>query len=322
MKGGSESPGTRGRATGPSGEGGRLRSGAPMPRTGIFYGLGAFGFWGVFPLYFKALQAVPPLEILCHRISWSVPVAALLLLVSRQGRALGNALSLRVLATLCLTALLVSVNWLLFIYAITTGRVLEASLGYFINPLVNVLLGMVFLGERLSRGQTLAVLLAFAGTLNQSLVYGQVPWISLSLGLSFGLYGFFRKTVRIDALGGLFVETLLLFPLASWHLLAKGLAHTGAFLSAGWGTSLLLSLSGLFTVLPLLWFTLAARSLPLSTVGILQYLAPSLHFTLAVFFFKEPFTWAHLVTFSLIWSGLSLYMAESLRAGKAARPQG
>jgi chloramphenicol-sensitive protein RarD len=279
----------------------------------VLFALGAFGFWGLVPIYFKAVQHVAPLNILCHRVVWSVPFTAGLILVGGQGRSLREALHVSgVLRTLFLSATLVALNWFVFIYAITTNRVIHASLGYFINPLVNVLLGMVFLRERLGRWQTLAVLLAATGTLNLTIRQGELPWISLALAFSFGFYGLLRKTVRIESLNGLFVETSLLFPFAFAYLVFAAWKGVGAFGVVNWQTTLLLALAGAVTSVPLVWFTSAARKLRYSTVGLLQYLAPSLQFALAVFLYKEPFTVAHQVTFGFIWAGLAIFMADSL----------
>jgi chloramphenicol-sensitive protein RarD len=209
-----------------------------------------------------------------------------------------------------MSASLVACNWFVFIYAVATDQVLEASLGYFINPLVNVLLGMVFLRERLRPWQGVAVLLAAAGTLVLTVSYGRVPWIALVLAFSFGVYGLVRKTVRIESLNGLFVETTLLSPVALGYLLLVGLQGQGRFLAGDAGTSGLLVLAGAITALPLVWFTSGARRLTYTTVGLLQYLAPTLQFLLAVAVYGEPFTMVHLLTFTLIWAGLSIFMLD------------
>jgi chloramphenicol-sensitive protein RarD len=282
-------------------------------KIGVLFALGAFGFWGLVPIYFKALQHVAPLNILCHRVVWSVPFTAGLILAGRQRRSLHEALHVSgVLRTLFLSATLVAFNWFVFIYAITTNRVIHASLGYFINPLVNVLLGMVFLREKLGRWQTLAVLLAATGTLNLAVRQGELPWISLALAFSFGFYGLLRKTVRIESLNGLFVETSLLFPFALGYLVFAAWKGVGAFGVVNWQTTLLLALAGAVTSVPLVWFTSAARKLRYSTIGLLQYLAPSLQFALAVFLYQEPFTAAHQLTFGFSWAGLAIFMADSL----------
>ena len=282
-------------------------------KIGVLYALAAFGFWGIVPVYFKAVQHVAPLEILCHRVAWSVPFTALLITLGRDWGALVEAVSTRkILGTLFLSAILVATNWFIFIYAIITDRLLQASLGYFINPLVNVLLGVVFLRERLRPWQVLAVILAAAGTFNLTVNYGMLPWISLTLAFSFGFYGLIRKTVPIESVNGLFIETSLLFPFAVAYLLYRAVKGVGAFGVIDWQTTTLLALAGLVTSLPLVWFTSAARRLQYTTIGIVQYLGPSLQFLLAVLYYHEPFTSVYLITFAFIWAGLAIFIAGSL----------
>jgi chloramphenicol-sensitive protein RarD len=282
-------------------------------KVGFLYALAAFGFWGLGPLYFKAVAHVPPLEVLAHRVLWSVVLTALLIALGRDWPALRRALaSPRVVATLALTGTLVACNWLIFIHAVVSDQVLEASLGYFINPLLNVLLGMVFLRETLRPRQALAVLLAAAGTANLALSYGKLPLIALGLAFTFGIYGLLRKTVRIEAVNGLFAETTLVLPLALAWLGWLGLRGEGQLVAGGATTTLLLMAAGPVTALPLVWFTAGARRLRYGTIGIIHYLAPTLQFLLAVAVFREPFGRVHLITFGLIWAGLALYTADSL----------
>ena len=281
-------------------------------KIGVLCALFAFGFWGGVPFYFKAVGHVHPVEILCHRVVWTVPLTVLILTFARGWDEVKSSIRIPgVLPTLCLTACLVALNWLTFIYAVTTGRVLQSSLGYFINPLVNVVLGMIFLRERLRPLQAAAVLLAAAGTVIMTVSHGSLPWISLVLAFSFSLYGFFRKTVRIEAVGGLFVETGLLFVPAVVFLLFLDSQGGLSFGRLNWHTTLLLVAAGFVNTLPLISFTVAARRLRFTTVGLFQYLTPSIHFTLAVFVFRETFTPVHLVTFGLIWLGLALFMYDS-----------
>lgn len=282
-------------------------------KIGFFYAIAAFGFWGMVPLYFKSVQHVPPLEILGHRIVWSVPLTLLLIAISHDWKALGQAISsIKVIRTLVLSSMLVATNWFIFIYAINTNRVLQASLGYFINPLVSVLLGVVFLRERLQPLKIMAVLLAAFGTVTLTLSYGKFPWISLALAFSFGFYGLLRKTVRIESVNGLFIETSLIFPLAFCYLVFRGVKGDGAFGVIDWQTTVLLLLSGAVTTFPLVWFTCATRRLQYATIGILQYLAPTLQFLLAVFYYKEPFNITYIITFCFIWAGLGIFMADSI----------
>ena len=288
-------------------------------KLGVFSALAAYGFWGFVPVYFKAVGHVSALEILSHRVIWSVPLTALLIFLAKDWSGLKKSLSSKgVLRTLFVSALLVTTNWLIFIYAVITDRILQASLGYYINPLVNVLLGVIFLRERLRPLQVMAVLLAAAGTANITIHYGRFPWIALALAFSFGTYGLLRKTVRIEAVNGLFVETALIFPLALGYLIYLA-QHGGlAFGSIDHRTTLVLFLAGAVTTFPLIWFTSAARRLRYSTMGLLQYLAPSLMFLLAVFRYGETFTLVNLVTFGCIWTGLALYLIDSfyLQAGR------
>jgi chloramphenicol-sensitive protein RarD len=301
---------------------GSLRGEGPSPlepgrvsqgqRAGLLYAIAAFGFWGLVAVYFKALQHVPAMEVLAHRVLWSVPVTAVLLWAARGwGRLRASLKSPKVFWTLLLSSSLVLVNWFVFIYAIQSGKVMEASLGYYINPLVNVLLGTLFLRERLRRTQAAAVLLAAGGTLNLVILQGAIPWIALILATSFGLYGLIRKTVAIEPVDGLLVETVLMSPLALGYLVWLGFRTEICFALVDNATTVLLALAGAVTAFPLVWFTHAARRLPLSTLGLVQYLAPTLQFLLGVFAYGEPFGWAHLVTFSCIWAGVGIFAAEA-----------
>jgi chloramphenicol-sensitive protein RarD len=297
-----------------------LREDPARFRSGAGYALAAFGFWGVVPIYYKWLDGVLPADVLAHRIVWTVVMGALLLSWRRDWRRLVPVLqSPRMLATLLLTAILVSTNWLVFIYAVDTDRVLDSSLGYYINPLVNVLFGMTLLGERLNRARVAAVLLAAIGTANLAVSLGRLPWIALVLAFSFGLYGLLRKRTDVPVLGGLFMETAFLFPVALGAILWLGSSGQGAFLTGGADLSLLLVAAGPVTMLPLLWFTQAARRLPLTVLGLFQYLGPTLSFLLAVFVYGEPFTRAHAVTFGCIWTGLAIFTADSFRQSRRVR---
>lgn len=288
-------------------------NGGQGQRDGVLYALAGFLIWGLAPVYFKAVGNVTPLEILCQRVVWTVPITAVVISATHGWGDLFLALKTRKVAiTLFISAVLVASNWFVFIYSISTDRVLQASLGYYINPLVNVLLGMIFLRERLRPRQTIAVLLAAAGTLNMTLSLGTFPWISLFLGFSFGSYGLLRKTVKIESVNGLFVETSLLLPLAGGYLLFLGTTGELAFGHAGFYTTILLIFAGFINTVPLVNFTKGARLLPYTTVGLCQYIAPTLHFALAVFLYNESFTGTHLITFVLIWTGLFIYMADAI----------
>ena len=289
-------------------------------RHGVFYAIAAYGFWGVNPIYFKLVSHVPALEVVAHRVIWSLLLVGLLVLLARRGRALLDALrDRRTLLLLALSTLIISVNWLIYIWAIYIDRVLETSLGYYINPLVSVLLGVAVLGERLTRLQMAAVVLAALGVANLAIGIGGLPWIALSLAFTFGIYGLIRKTVKVGSVDGLLVETALLLPVALAFLGYLAVLGTGSFATLDRWTDLLLILAGPVTMLPLIWFTSAARRLPLSLVGFFQYIAPTCHFVLAVFVFGEPFTKAHLITFLLIWSAVALFVGQSWINARAER---
>lgn len=289
-------------------------------RQGMIAAAAAFGFWGLVPFYFKALGHVGAGEIIAHRIIWSVPLLALFLWY-RDGRQFFQRLRLppRLVLGLLASGLLVSNNWLIYVYAVVTDQVMATSLGYFINPLVNVLLGFLFLHERLSRLQLIAVGLAAAGTLYLGWYIGEAPWISLALGFSFGLYGLARKKLAVGPMTGLIWEVALLAPLGLgvlWWLQAQGQV---VFLHADRLTDGLLLLAGPVTVLPLIWFNTAAKKLPLSVLGFFQYTTPSLVFLLAVFVWDEPFTRGHQVAFGCIWTALLILSIESVARLRRAR---
>ena len=289
-------------------------------RAGLLFGLGAYLAWGVMPLYFKALAHVSALEIVAHRVIWSMVFMAALVALWRRWPAIRAALGTgRVLITLLITTLLIGTNWLIFIYAVVSGHVLEASLGYYLNPLVNVLLGVVLLKEKLSRAQVFATLLAAAGVAVLAAGAGSGLWISLTLAATFAVYGFLRKIVAVDSLEGLSIETALLSPLALAWLVWLQADGSPAFASVTQTTDLLLVLGGAVTAIPLLMFTAAARRLPYSTLGFLQYVAPSLQFLLAVLAFGEPLTTAHLICFAAIWTALAIFSFEGLRSAHRGR---
>jgi len=279
----------------------------------VIYGLAAYCTWGSFPIFFKSLYGATPLEIVCHRIIWSAVFLLVLICARRQfGQFAGTMRNRQVLTTLCCSTLLIATNWLVFIYAVQHGEVLQSSLGYFITPLISVLLGGIFLQERLNRWQLLSVLLAVAGVLNLTFRLSRFPWIALALAGSFGLYGLLRKVVRVEAMIGLAVETLLLAPIALGYLVYLAAWQENAFLAGILRLDLLLPLSGVVTAIPLLLFVGAARRLQLTTIGFLQYITPSLHFMLAVGLYKEPFSTGHLLSFVCIWVGLGIFSSDAL----------
>lgn len=285
-------------------------------REGLACALGAYLMWGVFPVYFKLVAAVPPLEVLAHRIVWAVPFGIPLILMRRQGPEVLAALrDRRKLGLLSLSAMLISVNWLVYIWAVQHEQIFQASLGYYINPLMMVLVGVVFFRERLRRMQTAAVVLATIGVAILAISGGVFPAVALTLATSFTIYGVIRSRVAVGGMPGLFIETLILLPVAALYL--GGLLSTGgATFGDEIGMSLLLTLSGPFTVLPLLCFALAARRLRLSTIGVMQFLAPTMQFAIAVAY-GEVLTSAHFVCFALIWTAVALFSGDAWRASRA-----
>jgi chloramphenicol-sensitive protein RarD len=290
-------------------------------RAGLLFGLGAYALWGVLPIYFKAIDHVAAVEIVAHRIIWSLLFLAILATAWRKWPGIAAALrSRRVLATLVLTSVLIGANWLIWIYAVVSGHVLEGSLGYYLNPLVNVLFGVFLLKEKLTRAQVFAVFLAAAGVAILAAGASGAIWISLSLAFSFATYGFLRKVATVDSIEGLTIETALLTPLALGWVLFVQSRGMSAFLAGDMRTDLLLFLGGTITAVPLLLFTAAARRLPYSTLGFLQYIAPSLQFALAVLAYGERFTLAHAICFGAIWTALAIFAFEGVRmARKASR---
>lgn len=287
-------------------------------RSGLLLGLGAYLLWGVMPLYFKALGHVGPIEIVAHRIVWSlIFLGALAWLWGRWSQVGGALRNRKVALTLFATSILIALNWLVYIYAVLSGHVLEGSLGYYLNPLVNVLLGTILLKERLTRAQVGAVALAFAGVAVLASGAGDALWISLTLAASFATYGFLRKVTPVEAIEGLWIETAMLTPIALGYILWLQGQGGGAFLESR-PTDILLILGGAVTAIPLLLFTAASKRLPYSTLGFLQYIAPSMQFLLAVLVFGEPLTTAHIVCFGAIWTALVIFAAEGLRKGRAA----
>ena len=290
------------------------------PVLGLIYAASAFLIWGLSPLYWKALGAVPALEIIAHRVVWSfLFLMGLILLQGRWSEFAEILKSGRMLLTLMLTAILVSANWLLYIWAVNNNYMLQASLGYYINPLVNVVLGLLFLRERLRRPQILAVMLAASGVLYLTIAYGKFPWISLTLALSFGLYGLIRKVAPVGALVGLAVETMLLSPPAVLYLVYLNSQGADTIFHVSLKLDLLLIGCAPLTAAPLLFFTLGAKRLYLSTVGLMQYIGPSGMFLLAIFFYNEPFSTSQLWTFAMIWAALGIYSTDSVIYYRRAR---
>ena len=289
--------------------------------AGLVYAALAFAVWGLFPLYFRLLHSVHPLEVALHRSVWSLATVLLMLAALRRWGWLGEFLRQpRRLGRYLLSAVLLWINWAVYVWSVDSGHVIEASLGYFINPLVNVMLGVLVLHERLRRAQWLAVGLAAAGVLWLGVLAGRPPWIALTLAGSFGIYGLVRKTAPLGALEGLALETLLLGPVVLPALAWWTVAHGGALTRGDLGLDLLLLLAGPLTVLPLVLFAAGARRLPLATVGLVQYLAPSIQFGLGLWVFHEPFDAWRLVGFVLIWAALALYSIDGWRRSRRPEP--
>ncbi|MBP2298273.1 EamA family transporter RarD [Azospirillum picis] len=291
---------------------------APNTKAAAFIAaLSSYLVWGLLnPIFFKALHGIGPLEIVAHRVLWTVVLVGGAVLATRGGGAIVAAVgSWRRLGVLLVTTLLITINWTVFIWAVVNSRLVEASIGYFMNPLVNVLLGVLFLNERLSRGQMLAVAIATAGVGIQVASYGTIPWVALSLALSFGFYAAVRKKAAIDPVIGLLVETALLLPAALGYLLWLG--DGGAF-GHGWADSVLLALSGPVTAVPLVLFMFGAANLTLTTVGLLQYVSPTGQLLLGVLVFGEAFTRTHAVTFACIWAALAVFTVDAIRNRRAS----
>jgi chloramphenicol-sensitive protein RarD len=276
-------------------------------RAGLFAAIAAYGLWGFLPLYFQFLKDLPPLVILAHRIVWSVPTALILVIAAgKWGECVGVFRAPRMMFTLLASSIAIAANWTIYIWAVTNQRVLEGSLGYYINPLIVFLFAAIFFGERFRPLQLLAVGIAAAGVLNQTLVVGEFPFVSLSLAFSFAIYGAIRKTTKVDSRIGFGLEALWLFLPALAYLLFFPPPGVAAFGSGDPGLVALLLLAGPLTATPLILFAIGARRLRLSTIGILQYIAPSVQFFIAIAI-GEPFTAGHAVTFALIWTGVLLF---------------
>ncbi|MGL5285458.1 MAG: EamA family transporter RarD [Aeromonas sp.] len=292
-----------------------------IQRQGVIFALSAYTLWGLAPIYFKHLTEVPAGEILTHRIIWSFVLLLVLVLAKRQWHKVQMVLGRpRLLLLLTLTSLLIGANWLLFIWAVNNGHMLDTSLGYYINPLLNVVLGMLFLGERLRRLQWAAVAMAAIGVGVQLIAFGSLPWIALVLAVSFSCYGLIRKKLALDALTGLLMETLVLLPAAAiylWGIADSATSHMG---DNTLSLNLLLIAAGLITTAPLLCFTAAATRLRFSTLGFFQYISPSLTFLLAVTQYGEHLSHDKVITFACIWSALVLFSLDGIRSGRREQP--
>lgn len=280
---------------------------------GVLYALGAYVAWGLLPIYWKAIQHVPAMEILGHRIIWSVIFVGILLYWQKDKSWIGTLRNnRRLMLTYLASALLLSNNWFFYIWAVNNGFVVETALGYFINPLISVVLGVIFFSERLRAWQWTAVFLAFVGVLYLTFVYGQLPWIALVLAFSFGFYGLLRKKAKLASLPALGFETAVITPIALGYIIFLEAQGQGSLFSVDWQTTALLLLAGVITAVPLLLFGAGANRINLSTIGILQYIAPTLQFLIGVYLYNEPFTQSRLIGFCIIWLALAIYATDSL----------
>lgn len=289
---------------------------------GVCYAIAAFTAWGFLPLYWKALEQVPAMEILAHRILWSfVFVLTAVLMYNRWKNFKEILLNKSNRLTILLSTLLISANWFIYIWAVNNEHVVDASLGYYINPLLTIFLAMVILKERLNFWQLISLVLALIGVLIITLKYAQIPWIALSLALTFAMYSLVKKLSNFDSVNGLALETITVVPISLIFIIFKQVDGTAAFGISSIYTTLLLIGAGVVTALPLLWFAQGARRVSLSTIGFIQYIAPSITLFLGVFLFKEPFTTLHVLSFGFIWCALTLYSLSQTRFMQHRQPK-
>lgn len=281
-------------------------------KKGIFYAIGAYLMWGLFPLYWKQLETIPALQLIGHRIAWSFILLIIVIFVTRQWKDLRATFNSKTVRIYLIAALLISVNWFTYVWAVNNGFVVETSLGYYINPLFSVLLGVIVFREQLRPIQWIPIALAAVGVFYLTITYGSLPWIALTLAFTFGLYGLVKKTAPLSSLYGLTLETGLLFVVAIGYLVYCEFTGQGAFLHSDAKSNLMMVGAGLVTTVPLLLFASAAQRIPLTTIGVLQYINPTMQFLLGVLVYKEPFTHNRLIGFSMVWAGLILFWAEGL----------
>ena len=287
-------------------------------KKGILYGIGAYVFWGFFPIYWKLLHHVPAIQLIGHRIVWSFLLLLVVILSTKQWSGFRATVNARVLRIYSVAAVLIGINWLMYVWAVNHEFIVETSLGYFINPLLSVLMGVIFFKERLRLAQWVPVVLAALGVSYLTFVYGRLPYIALCLAFSFGLYGLVKKLSPLGALYGLTIETGILFIPALAYLIFTQAGHTAAFLNTGSTSDLLMVGAGVVTTIPLLMFASAARSIPLWVVGLLQYIAPTLQFIIGIFIYKEAFSYHQLIGFSIVWTALIFFLVENYLATRAS----
>lgn len=284
---------------------------------GILYGIGAYVAWGFFPIYWKFLHHVPAIQLIGHRIVWSCLLLLAVIVVTKQWDEFRKTFNGKVLRIYTIAAILIGINWLVYVWAVNANFIVETSLGYFINPLLSVLMGVIFFKERLRYAQWIPVILAAIGVTYLTFVYGRLPYIALALAFSFGLYGLVKKLSPLGSLYGLTIETAILFIPALIYLIVVEANNTAAFLHTGLTSDLLMIGAGLVTTVPLLMFASAARSIPLWVVGLLQYIAPTLQFLIGIFIYKEPFSHNQLIGFGIVWAALIFFVLENYFANRA-----
>ncbi|MDF1547799.1 MAG: EamA family transporter RarD [Bacteroidales bacterium] len=285
-------------------------------RAGLVYIMQAYILWGVLPLYWKLLKHVPAQEILTHRIFWSLIFILLLLWARKNLKLKAIFTNIKLMKSLVATSILIGINWGFYIYAVNSDQILEASMGYYINPLVSVLLGLIILKEKLDTLKIVALLLAAAGVIYITLDYGEVPWLSLILAFSFGFYGLLKKMTPINSLQGLAVETMILSPICLGFILFNLIGQTGSLFMVSWSTDIFLIMAGVATTLPLFWFAKGAKRIPLSSVGFLQYISPSISMLIGIFIYHEKFGQTQLVSFGFIWLALIIYTYSLFKKNK------
>lgn len=289
-------------------------------KKGIWLAVAAYSIWGFFPIYWKLLKQVPALQLLAHRIGWSFILLVLVLVLSRRWRDFRQAIASRkILRTYFVAAILIGINWLTYVWAVNAGFIVETSLGYFINPLVSVLLGVILLKEQIRPWQWVAIGLAASGVVYLTITYGSLPWIALTLAFSFAFYGLVKKTAPLGSIHGLTLETGILFlPSVGWLIFSE-VGGEGAFLHSGFTSDLLMVGAGLVTTVPLLMFASAAKMIPLSMIGILQYIAPTIQFLIGILIYQEPFTHTRVIGFMIVWLALVIFGVEGWVVRRSAR---
>ncbi len=286
-------------------------------KKGILYGVGAYTLWGFFPIYWKLLHHISAIQLIGHRIIWSCILLLVVIAVTKQWKDFRATLTAKVISVYTIAAILIGINWFMYVWAVNANYIVETSLGYFINPLISVMLGILFFKERLRIAQWIPVVIAALGVGYLTYVYGRLPYISLALAFSFGLYGLVKKLSPLGSLYGLTIETGILLIPALIYLIVMDINGTGAFLHTGSASDLLMIGAGVVTTIPLLMFASAARSIPLWVVGLLQYIAPTIQFMLGVFVYKEPFSHNQLIGFGIVWFALAIFLIENYLASRA-----